>query len=47
MVLLSFGSSALIEPKPEVAAATLAWGQALGEDDPEKMLPLYSDDAVL
>jgi ketosteroid isomerase-like protein len=47
MVLLSFGSSALIETKPEVAAATLAWGQALGEDDPEKVLPLYSDDAVL
>jgi hypothetical protein len=47
MVLLSFGSSALIEPKPEVAAATLAWGRALGEDDPEKVLPLYSDDAVL
>jgi uncharacterized protein (TIGR02246 family) len=47
MVILSFGSSALVEPKAEVAAATLAWGQALGEDDPEKVLPLYSDDAVL
>jgi ketosteroid isomerase-like protein len=47
MVLLSFGSSALVEPKAEVAAATLAWGQALGEDDPEKVLPFYSDDAVL
>jgi uncharacterized protein (TIGR02246 family) len=47
MVLLSFGSSALVEPKSEVAAATLAWGQAIGEDDPEKVLPLYSDDAVL
>ena len=47
MVLLSFGSSALVEPKSEVATATLAWGQAIGEDDPEKVLPLYSDDAVL
>jgi hypothetical protein len=47
MVLLSFGSSALVEPKAEVAAATLGWGQALGEGDPEKVLPLYSDDAVL
>jgi hypothetical protein len=47
MVLLSFGSSALAEPKSEVAATTLAWGQSLGEDDPEKVLPFYSDDAVL
>ncbi|UPJ51142.1 SgcJ/EcaC family oxidoreductase [Bradyrhizobium sp. 200] len=47
MVLLSFGSSALVEPKAEVAAATLGWGQALAEGDPEKVLPLYSDDAVL
>ena len=47
MVLLSFGSSALVEPKADVAAATLAWGQAIGEGDPEKVLPFYSDDAVL
>ena len=47
MVLLPFGSSALVEPKAEVAAATFAWGQALGEDDSEKVLPFYSDDAVL
>ena len=47
MVLLSLGSNALVEPKAEVAAATLAWGQALGGDDPEKVLTLYSDDAVL
>jgi uncharacterized protein (TIGR02246 family) len=25
----------------------LAWGQALGEDDPHKVLPFYLDDAVL
>jgi uncharacterized protein (TIGR02246 family) len=47
MVLLSFAASALVEPKADVAAATLAWAQAVGEDDPEKVLPLYSDDAVL
>src|ERR1700757_2571504 len=47
MVLLSFASNALVEPKADVAAATLAWGQALGQDDPEKVLPFYSNDAVL
>jgi uncharacterized protein (TIGR02246 family) len=47
IVLLSFNSSALVEPKADVATATLAWGQALGEDDPEKVLPFYSTDAVL
>ena len=33
IVFLSFVSSAFVEPKEEVAAVTLAWGQALGEDD--------------
>jgi uncharacterized protein (TIGR02246 family) len=47
IVLLSFASNALAGPKEEVAAATMAWGQALGEDDPEKVLPFYLDDAVL
>jgi uncharacterized protein (TIGR02246 family) len=47
IVFLSFVSSAFVEPKEEVAAVTLAWGQALGEDDPEKVLPFYADDAVL
>jgi uncharacterized protein (TIGR02246 family) len=30
-----------------VAAAAVTWARALGEDDPDKVLPLYSDDAVL
>ena len=47
MVLLSFASCALAGAKEEVAASTLAWGQALGEDDPEKVLQFYADDAVL
>jgi uncharacterized protein (TIGR02246 family) len=34
-------------PQDDVAAATSAWGNALGEDNPDKVLPLYSDDAVL
>ena len=45
--LLSLGVSASAEPKEEVAAATSAWASALGEDDPDKVLPLYADDAVL
>jgi uncharacterized protein (TIGR02246 family) len=47
VIFLAFDSSAFVAPKEEVATATLAWGQALGEDDPDKVLPFYSDDAVL
>ena len=45
--VISFTATASAEPKDEVAATTAAWSQALGEDDPEKVLPLYSSDAVL
>ena len=34
-------------PKEDVAATASRWAQALGEDDPERVLPLYADDAVL
>ena len=44
---LSFTRIAAAEPKEEVEAAGVAWAQALGEDDPNKVLPLYSSDAVL
>ena len=47
IVLLWFAPAASAEPKEEVAAAALTWAQALGADDPDKVLPLYSDDAVL
>jgi uncharacterized protein (TIGR02246 family) len=47
IVLLSFTLAASAGPKEDVASATLAWAQALGEDDPDKVLPLYTDDAVL
>jgi uncharacterized protein (TIGR02246 family) len=44
---LSFSPTTAAESKDEVAAATSAWAQALGEDEPEKVLSLYSSDAVL
>jgi hypothetical protein len=44
---LSFTPIAAAEPKDEVEAAAATWAQALGEDDPDKVLPLYSSDAVL
>jgi uncharacterized protein (TIGR02246 family) len=47
IILFSFASNALVGPKDEVADATLTWAQALGEDDPDKVLPLYAEDAVL
>jgi uncharacterized protein (TIGR02246 family) len=47
IVLLSLAPLAAAEPKDEVAAATTAWAQALGQDEPDKVLPLYADDAVL
>ena len=33
--------------REDVSAATSEWGKVLGEDDPDKVLPLYADDAVL
>ena len=47
VVLLSFIPMASAGPKEDVGSATSAWGRALGEDDPEKVLPYYADDAVL
>ena len=47
VIVSSFSPTTAAEPKDEVAAATAAWAQALGEDDPERVLPLYSSDAVL
>jgi uncharacterized protein (TIGR02246 family) len=46
-MVLSALPMAAAEPKDEVEAAASAWAQALGEDDPDKVLPLYSSDAVL
>jgi uncharacterized protein (TIGR02246 family) len=47
VILLSLAPVASAGPKEDVGAATSAWGRALGEDDPDKVLPFYADDAVL
>src|SRR5438552_19129704 len=47
IVRLLFAPAATAGPKEDGAAATSTWARALGEDDPDKVLPLYSDDAVL
>jgi hypothetical protein len=33
--------------KEDISAVTSEWGRALAEDNPEKVLPFYADDAVL
>jgi uncharacterized protein (TIGR02246 family) len=47
IVALSFAPAASAGPKEDVATAAGTWAPALGEDDPDKLLPLYADDAVL
>jgi uncharacterized protein (TIGR02246 family) len=47
LVFLAFVHPASAGPKEDVAAASQVWARAFGEDDPEKVSPLYSDDAVL
>ena len=43
--LVATGASA--GPKEDVAAATIKWGETLGQNDPDKVLALYAPDAVL
>ena len=45
--LLGTASVASAGPKEEVAAATLKWAQALGQNDPDTVVLLYAPDAVL
>jgi len=47
IILLSACALAWAGAKEEVAAVGSAWGKALGEDDADKVLALYGDDAVL
>ena len=47
IVLLFLPPAASAGPKEDVAAATASWATALGTDDPDKVLPFYSEDAVL
>ena len=47
VILLSLAPAAWAGPKEDVAAAAASWATALGADDPDKVLPFYSEDAVL
>src|SRR5258705_18110 len=47
VVSLCLAPAASAGPKEDVAASTQSWARALGEDDPDKVVPLYSEDAVL
>jgi len=47
VTFLSVDSIVAAEPKEELEAVAATWAQALGEDDPDKVLPLYASDAVL
>jgi len=47
VILLSLAPAPSAEPKEDVAAAATSWATALGTDDPDKVLPFYSEDAVL
>ena len=44
---LLFPESAAAGPKEDVAAAAMKWGEALGQNDPDKVLPFYAKEAVL
>jgi uncharacterized protein (TIGR02246 family) len=46
-ILLLNTAGASAGPKEDVAAATMTWGETLGQDDPDKVLALYATDAVL
>jgi hypothetical protein len=47
VILLSLAPAASAGPKEDVVTAAASWATALGTDDPDKVLLLYSDDAVL
>ena len=44
---LMLSGLAAAEPKDDVAAASMKWGEALGRNDPDVVLPFYANDAVL
>ena len=39
--------AALAGPKEDVAAATMKWGETLGQNEPDKIVALYATDGVL
>ena len=47
VIVLSLAPGASAGPNEDVAAAAASWATALGTDDPEKVLPFYSENAVL
>jgi len=47
VILMSLAPAASAGPKEDVAAAAASWATALGTDDSDKVLPFYSEDAVL
>ena len=46
-ISLVIATSAVAGPKEDVAAATMKWGETLGQNDPDKVVALYAPDAVL
>jgi len=47
VAFLLLASVASAGSKEDVAAAASTWAQALAENEPDKLLPLYAEDAVL
>ena len=45
--LIGLASPVWAESRDEVDSATARWGEALGENDPDRMLRHYASDAVL
>jgi uncharacterized protein (TIGR02246 family) len=45
--LLLTNPAALAGPKEDVAAATMKWGETLGQHDPDRIVLLYATDGVL
>jgi uncharacterized protein (TIGR02246 family) len=45
LFLIATGASA--GPKEDVVAATVKWGETLGQNEPDRMVALYAPDAVL
>jgi hypothetical protein len=46
-IIFLVSSNAFAGPKEDVAAATMKWGETLGQNDPDSVLALYAPDAVL
>ncbi len=47
ITLFLIATDASAGPKEDVAAATMKWGETLGQNNPDKVVALYATDAVL